>query len=137
MIEKAQKSDKKAVMRFYKQQRYSARLMGFDHTYIIRDGDYIIAAAIASYLTAENNTGFLHGLVVDKNRQKAGLGKKLLEHCSFLHQPLICFADQSLSAFYLSASFKPIVSSQLNDLLQQRYHVYKKHHTNLIIFSNH
>ncbi len=72
-ISSANKADKKSLMRFYKQQRYSASLLGFDHIYIIRDMQEIIGAVILSALKKDNNQLFLHALVIKKEYRQQKL----------------------------------------------------------------
>lgn len=44
----AKKNDKKSILRFYKENHYPARFIGFDHCYLIKVDDNIIASVIIS-----------------------------------------------------------------------------------------
>lgn len=44
----AKRSDKKSILRFYKENNYSARFIGFDSCYLIKAQDKIIASVIIS-----------------------------------------------------------------------------------------
>ncbi|WP_448564019.1 GNAT family N-acetyltransferase [Thalassotalea ganghwensis] len=133
-IEAALKSDKKALMRFYKQQHYSANLMGLDSVYLIKVHQVIIAAVIVSYLHKDNQIGFLHGLVVDNNYHRQGLAQQLLRKCTDSHHQLVCFVKPELAHFYQQNEFK---LGQLTDLsldLAQRYSAYQNKWPELNIF---
>ena len=44
----ARKSDKKSILRFYKKYNYSARFIGFDTCYVIKENHNIVASVIIS-----------------------------------------------------------------------------------------
>lgn len=143
----ATKSDKKALKRFYKNQHYSASFIGFDSAYIILDNEQIIASAIVSYSTSDNNQALLHALVVAKPYQKQGIATELIniikqQHChnhSNKHSSIVCFTKPELAIFYQALSFKkltqeqapnsPIISDENNlitDVNFKRFNAYRK-----------
>jgi GNAT superfamily N-acetyltransferase len=113
-ITTAIKTDKKSLMRFYKQQHYSAGLLGFDKIYVIKHEAVIIGAVIISALEKDNMQLFLHGLVVDEKFQHQGLASKLLEYARGIHssQSIVCFAGNELSEFYQKNDF--VLSDEKN-----------------------
>ncbi|WP_448248692.1 GNAT family N-acetyltransferase [Thalassotalea agariperforans] len=125
-VKLAAKSDKKSVKRFYKSQHYSASFIGFDSTYIVLDNEQIIASAIVSYSTSDNNQALLHALVVAKLYQKQGIATELIniikqQHCHNYrekHSTIVCFADDKLSQFYQRMSFKVVSSKSKSDNTQ-------------------
>jgi GNAT superfamily N-acetyltransferase len=133
VIQCANKGDKKAIQRFYKQQHYSASFMGFDNTYVIKKADVIIAAVIVSQIVANHSHYFLHGLVVDKLYQGNGLGKKLVNHVKNHHHPLCCFTDNTLLAWYEQLNFIQLPATGLTPILLTRYQAYQKYQKNLSI----
>jgi N-acetylglutamate synthase-like GNAT family acetyltransferase len=136
VISKAVKSDKKSVMRFYKQQNYSAGLLGFDHSYTIKFEQVIIGCVIISSLEKSNPQLFLHALVIKKEHQKQGLASQLLRYALEQHpsHQLVCFAQESLSHFYQKNSFRQITEHQLLQPLLVRYLRYKKTNNKLLVF---
>jgi len=136
-ITTAIKTDKKSLMRFYKQQHYSAGLLGFDNVYIIKCEEVIIAAVIVSALEQDNPQLFLHGLVVDDKFRQQGLAGRLLKHIRSIHssQPVICFASVELSEFYHKNGFKLSQVKQLFPPLLSRYLQYKKTNNELLVFN--
>ncbi|WP_286235575.1 GNAT family N-acetyltransferase [Thalassotalea sediminis] len=127
----AQKSDKKAIMRFYKNQHYSASFMGYDHCYLLKDNnDDIIASVIVSTLTERNTQALLHALVVKADHQGLGLAKTLLEHCIRQHATIVCFAAPNLKTLYTKVGLSMLPDNQieqhLNEVLSCRYRSYQK-----------
>ncbi|TKB45122.1 GNAT family N-acetyltransferase [Thalassotalea mangrovi] len=122
-IETANKSDKKSIQRFYKQQSYSARFLGADVTYLVRENREIIASAIVSF---QNSYPFLHALVVDKNFQGRGIAKTLLAKAKVHHPQLYCFCKNDLASFYQKKQFVIIDDASLPEELRQRYLAYGK-----------
>lgn len=127
----ANKADKKALLRFYKSQHYSASFMGFDSGYIIKNEcEEIIASVIVSQLEADNQQALLHGLVVAKQHRKKGLAKKLILHCLTEHNTIVCFAHEQFKALYQKAGFSRLQAQQveqhLNQLLVTRFRTYHK-----------
>jgi len=99
----AHKTNKKAILRFYKNNHYSASFLGFDSCYVIKDEQSIIASVIISKIkeSQENSQlSFLHALVVKAQYQHIGLASQLLSHVQNLHSPFVCFANDELSALY-------------------------------------
>jgi GNAT superfamily N-acetyltransferase len=139
-ITKAEKSDKKAILRFYKYQHYSASFIGYDHCYFIRHNQTIIAAMIVSKIALQHRHYFLHALVVDKQFQHQGLATQLLQHAIIQHQPLICFADESLSAFYTQNHMLKLTDIQKTENLPEhlllRYKVYQNKQSQLKVFKS-
>ena len=134
MITKAEKSDKKEILRFYKQQHYSARFLGFDQAYFIKKNEAIIACVIVSNLSSNCHQALLHALVVDKAWRKQRIASKLLEHCTTLHEHIVCFADSSLSTFYKTNGFYQANIETIDKLLEVRYLSYQLKDSNLVIF---
>ncbi|GHE98014.1 GNAT family N-acetyltransferase [Thalassotalea profundi] len=132
----AGKNDKKRILNFYKQQHYSARFLGLDHTYFIKEGELIIACVIVSYITKNNPQGFLHALVVDKKYMGRKLASKLIHHCIRQHPILICFAGQSLTPLYLKNKFTKGNINTLSNELLLRFNVYFNKDKQLVIFSH-
>jgi N-acetylglutamate synthase-like GNAT family acetyltransferase len=128
VITKASKSDKKSLMRFYKQQSYSASLLGYDNTYMIKYSEEIIGAVIISALEENNPQLFLHALVVKKEFRQKKLGCQLIQHALFQHatQQVICFADESLTHFYQLNNFNQVTEHQLLEPLLRRYLSYRR-----------
>lgn len=125
VIETADKSDKKAIQRFYKQQRYSARFLGDDVTYLVRDNQDIIASVIISF---KDSHPFLHALVVAECWQHQGLATKLLIECQKHCPRLICFCAPELSPFYTKNGFAVVSLIDLPEELQLRFNAYRKNH---------
>ncbi|GAA0819849.1 hypothetical protein GCM10009111_24450 [Colwellia asteriadis] len=129
-ITKALKSDKKAILRFYKSQQYSARFIGLDQAYLIKSENVIIACVIISQLTPTNEQYFLHGLVVAKSHQRQGIARLLLQHVQNSHQPLVCFTQPILAPLYLSENMIQVseksVELKLSPAVYTRYQTYLK-----------
>ena len=128
VITKASKSDKKSLMRFYKQQSYSARLLGYDTTYLIKYSGDIIGAVIISGLEEKNPQLFLHALVIKKEFRQKRLASELIKHALFQHasQQIVCFADESLTHFYKINGFSRLAEHQLLQPLLTRYLSYRR-----------
>lgn len=133
LIETADKSDKKAIQRFYKQQRYSARFLGDDVTYLVRDNQDIIASVIISF---KDSHPFLHALVVDNNHRGQGIAQSLLAKAAEQHPKLYCFCEEELVSFYQKQRFAVIEGSLLPDDLRQRYLAYRKKHKLIVLHLN-
>lgn len=116
-IEVATKSDKKAILRFYKEQHYSASFLGFDTTYLIKLANEIVATVIVSQLTQHNTDYFLHGLVVDERYQHRGLASKLISYCQQRHSPIICFSQPSYTKLYQKLRFIELEQLEIKDNL--------------------
>ncbi len=134
-IELATKSDQKDIQRFYKQQNYSARFLGFDSCYLIRSNNRIIATVIVSQLSECHKQSLIHALVVDKNQLHQGFATLLLTYAAKHHKNLICFADNSLSMLYNKAGFIEINYNVLSEQLNIRYQQYRLTKPNLLIFA--
>ncbi|AAZ25550.1 MULTISPECIES: GNAT family N-acetyltransferase [Colwellia] len=155
----SKKTDKKAILRFYKDNHYSARFIGFDNCYLIKMGDNIIASVIISQgnksqqidtatevtstdifqdLSQDKPQYLLHALLVSPDYQKQGYAVQLLKHTITHHQPLICFAHTSLSKLYLENGFTLIADDLLckflNPALYNRFQLYLKHKPELKAF---
>jgi N-acetylglutamate synthase-like GNAT family acetyltransferase len=132
----ATKSDKKSLMRFYKQQHYSAGLLGFDHTYLIKSSSEIIGAVIVSAIVENNPQLFLHALVIKQAHRQKKLATKLIQHAllQHYHQNIFCFADETLHYFYHLNGFDQIAQSQLQQPLLRRYLGIKKTNNTLLVF---
>ena len=147
----AKKADKKSILRFYKANHYPARFIGFDHCYLIKVDDNIIASVIISQgnnsqqlnPTSENVSNsshldlcqnkpayFLHALLVAPNYRGLGYAEHLLAHAIMIHQPLVCFAQESLRRFYLNNGFTYIADNLLSQCLSHdlynRFQQYSK-----------
>jgi len=133
-IIKAEKTDKKDIKRFYRQQNYSAGFLGLDHCYLVRFEQKIIASVIVSQITPENNQHLLHALVVDGQYRQKGLASTLLRHAIKLYQPLVCFAGADLATLYTQAGFKRAESNDLSQTLNLRFQAYRKKINDLMIF---
>ena len=128
VISKASKSDKKSLMRFYKQQSYSARLLGYDNAYLMKYSGEIIGAVIISGLEERNPQLFLHALVIKKDYRQKRLASELIKHALFQHtsQQIVCFAKGSLTHFYEFNGFSRITEHQLLQPLLKRYLSYRR-----------
>jgi len=138
LVSLAGKSDKKAVLRFYKNNHVSARFKGLDSTYIVKENNQIIASVIVSQITINNTQCLLHGLVVESNYRKQGLAKLLLKTCKVNHRPLVLFAAKDLASFYQQQGFNLIPPVQVEDALTPellpRYLKYKAKQSSLSVF---
>ncbi|KGJ99035.1 GNAT family N-acetyltransferase [Thalassotalea sp. ND16A] len=120
-IIQADKTNKKAIKRFYKNNHYSASFMGDDACYFITedsaDNTNIIAGVIISY---QQSTPFLHALVVTKEYRGKGLSTLLLNHCQQQINLIYCFANNSLCRLYQQQGFASIAANQLPESLKVR-----------------
>lgn len=127
------KTNKKALLRFYQHNRYSARFIGFDQAYYCTDEKQNIrASVIVSKISNDNSQWLLHALLTDKSYQQQGLASALIKYCQNHHQPLVCFVDEKLTTFYYTRHFKKIPSTQLSPALQTRYFAYLTNKPTLI-----
>ncbi|MBB6542495.1 GNAT family N-acetyltransferase [Thalassotalea piscium] len=133
-VVKASNNDKKAILRFYKQQHYSAGFLGFDHTYYIQKNAQIIASVILSKIVESNPQMLLHALVVDKQYSRQKLATTLLQHCISQHPALVCFSTDALALLYFKNSFSLIPETQISQVLQQRYRIYHQKNNKLRCF---
>lgn len=134
MITTAKKSDKKALLRFYKSQRYAASFLGYDFAYFIQNDNEIVASVIVSQLFKEHPQYFMHALVVDINHQQQGLAVQLIRHCQQQYSSLVCFASSRLTSLYLNNNFKMARCNSLTEQLSVRFNAYKKKQPELKIF---
>lgn len=131
-IQTAEKSDKKDIKRFYKDNHYSASFMGNDQCFMIKNNKaQIIACVIVSTIS---DTPFLHALVVSQNMRGSGLATQLLAHCQLISVHIYCFADLSLNRLYISSQFKSIDQGQLPASLHSRFQRYKQKNNTLSAF---
>ncbi len=137
VISTASKSEKKSLLRFFKQQNYSASLLGYDKTYMMRYSGEIIGAVIISGLEENNPQLFLHALVVKQEFRQKKLASQLIKYALSQHatQQVICFADESLTHFYQLNYFNRVTEHQLLQPLLKRYLAYKKTNNALLVFS--
>jgi GNAT superfamily N-acetyltransferase len=139
-IIKATKSDKKAILRFYNSQHYSARFIGYDHCYFMKDDQIIVAAMIVSKIAHQHRHYFLHALVVAEQFQKQGVASQLIQAALKLHQPLICFADESLSALYTQNNWVKLTDEQIYfnvpEHLLLRFKAYQNKQSQLKVFKS-
>jgi len=133
-LTQAAKTDKKAVKRFFKQQKFSAKFIGLDNCYYIKSANDIVAAVIISQIKPNLNQLLLHGLVVDKEFRRQGSASRLLTYLKQKYQLLICFADKGLTSFYQNNGFHPIGISEINNELSGRYKQYHSKNNKLLIF---
>ncbi|TRX56314.1 GNAT family N-acetyltransferase [Thalassomonas sp. M1454] len=130
-IQLAEKSDKKSIKRFYKNNNYSASFMGNDTCYLMKLNDEIIAAVVISNI---DDCNFLHALVVNNKYQHKGLASQLLKHSLVKHSTLYCFADRSLNPLYSANNYIQIDPSILPEQLQTRFFCYHKKNNQLSAF---
>ncbi|REL27235.1 N-acetyltransferase [Thalassotalea euphylliae] len=140
-----------SLKQFYRSQRYSAKFKGYDQAFIITDTvleeknrqeqaheQQIIAAVIISQLQLAHSQALLHALVVNKQHQKQGLAKQLLNyslnHCSLPVTQTVCFANANLAKLYQACGFAFGTECELTSLLRDRYISYSKHQPELKIF---
>lgn len=145
----AKKSDKKSILRFYKTNHYSARFIGFDNCYLIKNNEEIIASVIISRCDvdresivnlANKSQYFLHALVVAPAYRGAGLASMLIQSVLPRYHPLVCFAQDSLSTLYLKQGFSALESTHIKQVLLpalfNRYCQYLSKESSLTVFSN-
>ncbi|MDO6446841.1 GNAT family N-acetyltransferase [Colwellia sp. 1_MG-2023] len=134
----AAKSDKKELLRFYKAQQYSASYIGYDQGYYVKKNHTIVAAVMVSKIAEHHQHYFLHALVVDNKFQHQGIASLLLNHANERHQPLVCFANAPLEAFYTKNNFVKLLPSafetKLPPHLYLRFIAYKKKQSQLQVF---
>jgi GNAT superfamily N-acetyltransferase len=155
----AKKNDKKSILRFYKENHYPARFIGFDHCYLIKVDDNIIASVIISQgnklqqvnpsTEHDSNNGYLnfppnktpyllHALLVVPSYRRLGYAEHLLSHAIINHQTLICFAQKSLRELYLNNGFIHIEDNLLSQCLPadfySRFQQYSKNKPELRAF---
>ncbi|WDE13838.1 GNAT family N-acetyltransferase [Thalassomonas haliotis] len=131
---RAEKSDKKAIKRFYRQHSYSASFMGLDSCYLVKDKQDIIASVLYSQLLAENRQSLLHALVVAPDHRRLSIAASLLDYSRTFHPLSVCFAAPELAPLYLSNNFQLANLDQLSPLLARRYLQYIKAKPELAIF---
>ncbi|MGB2740806.1 MAG: GNAT family N-acetyltransferase [Cognaticolwellia sp.] len=148
-VTEANKTDKKDINRFYKTQRYAASFIGQDQAYFIKQNKNIIACVIISAGQENGLFWLLHALVIDAEHRGSGMASLLLrtiiaEQVIKKDKPvvryakIICFADQTLQALYLSNKFiryntvKDI--AQLPDEFHRRFLRYRINHNNLCCY---
>jgi len=135
-ITTANKTDKKSLMRFYKQQSYSAGLLGFDRVYIVKDEQEIIGAVIISAIEENNPQLFLHALVIKQEFRQKKLATQLIQYVRRHHnnQQLFCFAQEELAHFYQQNGFSQVAEHLLLQPLLMRFFRYKKTNNMLLVF---
>ncbi|MGJ8693857.1 MAG: GNAT family N-acetyltransferase [Thalassotalea sp.] len=127
IIKKTDKSDKKALLRFYKSVGYSAGYIGYDQCYqVVNHNGEIIAAAFASKGEHLCQQWLIHGVVVHQSYQNQGLASALIKHMQVYHHPLVCFATPTLHNFYHKLSFQIKPASLLTENHQKRLLAYQK-----------
>lgn len=142
---KATKDNKKEILRFYKSEHYSARFIGHDQSYFIKEHDTIIANVIFSGGIEAKNSVLLHGLIVAQTYRSQGIASLLLKESIIQTlanshiDTIICFAEISLKRFYLARQFTEfdITHSDkfaLHSFLT-RFLSYKKKQHNLCCFT--
>ena len=133
------KSNKKALLRFYKAEHYSASFIGHDKWYFISEQNLIIAAVIVSQIRQAKIQYFLHGLVTSKAHQNRGLASQLIAHVQLLNRNIVCFADNSMSPFYLTKQFIKIPQQAINvslvEELSRRFTRYASRKPDLCVFT--
>lgn len=125
-IVQANKEDKKAIKRFYKQQHYSASFMGLDTTYLAKQQGDIIGAVIVSKICADNQQTLLHALVVDRQYRRLGIAQLLLNQCQAHFNSIKCFASHELAEFYDKVNFIKCEETELSPELLARYQQYNR-----------
>lgn len=113
--------------------------MGHDQCILFWLNNEIVASVIVSFITKDNETPLLHGVVVAKEFRGIGLGQRLVNSLD-IHYPLItCFADHSLVEFYTGHGFRKIDLRGIenvklvNKCIYDRYNLYKQKHKNLVM----
>lgn len=160
-VEKAAKTDKKDIMRFYKTQRYAASYIGQDQCYFIKVNNEIIACVMVSAGQESGEFWLLHALVTEKAYRGKGLASILLrfimaeskvelqqitpgntvdknESSLPTYSKIICFADKVLQLLYISNKFINYNAvediAQLPHEFQQRLSRYREKHSNLCCY---
>lgn len=119
-------TNKKQIKRFYKSQHYSASFVGFDTSYQVLNEDKIIASAIISYQTKENQQALLHALVVDKNYRNIGIAKQLISHICKQHNHIVCFCSLELIKLYQQFNFNLCSENDLSTMNKFRFLTYQQ-----------
>ena len=130
----ANKTDKASIKRFYKQQKYSAGFMGFDHTILALVDEDIIGAVIVSKIEENNSQYLLHGLLVSQHYRGQKIASSLIKQMTKRYAPIYCFADNSLTRFYLNNGAKQSSEDELSMTLACRLNAYLKRSPTLNIF---
>ncbi len=145
-IVKAEKSDKKDIKRFYKNQNYSASYIGQDKCYIVKIDNTIIAVAIISLGQEHGNYWLLHGLVTEKQHRGNKVASAIIDtiiseknqNIEAQYNKIVSFADTELHAFYRANGFISFNSNKaINDLpleFKQRLARYRENRPNLHCF---
>ncbi len=135
----ADKSEKKAILRFYKAQHYSARFIGLDSCYVIKKDQHIIASVIISKIQPSNKQNLLHALVVAQAYRGQGLASHLLQYITQQSANLVCFAKAELAPLYSKHGFTALAANQANSVLSselfKRYQKYQTKQPTLTIFT--
>ncbi len=131
----AEKSLKKDIKRFYKDNHSSFSFKGLDDTFLVFDENEITASAIVSQLSPSNTQLLLHGVLTKHSYRKQGLAQALL-HFIERHYHLGCKNDNSytlhcfvlpaLISFYQKRGFQVAHENTLNEELQPRFIAYKR-----------
>ncbi len=132
---KTTKTDKKSILRFYKKSGYSASFMGYDNTYWLLNNNEIVGSVILSYVEDSNTCALLHGLFISPSFRNQHLGYELVSNVLQIHTEVICFADESLTAFYNKLGLHVTNNEEIPECMQGRYSSYIKKNKNLKIFS--
>lgn len=132
---KTTKTDKKSILRFYKTSGYSASFMGYDSTYWLLSHNEIVGSVMLSYIEESNTYALLHGLFISPSLRNQHLGYELVSYVLTLHTKVICFADESLTAFYNKLGLYVTNNEEIPECMQGRYSSYIKKNKNLKIFS--
>jgi len=130
----AKKQDKKAIKRFYKQQKYSANFIGFDHCYFIKSSDTIIGSVIISFIESNNQQAFLHALVIDKQFQKQGLATQLVKNIECNYSSVTCFSNSNMASFYQKLGFQVTNSKTISPIIEKRFIQYRRTKPKLLRF---
>lgn len=133
-IQKSNKANKKDIQRFYKLNNYSARYIGYDHTYTVTLEDKIIGAVIISYQSDNNHYALLHALLIAPSHRNKGYAKQLILKVLNDHHHIICFAERGLERLYVNHGFSEEASNNLPDYLIRRYESYVNKNKELIVF---
>ena len=138
LITLAEKSEKKSILRFYKSQQYSARFIGLDKCYLVKNDGNIIASVIISKIHPDNQQYFLHALVVDKHFRQQGIAHELLAKVMANYRPMVCFCQSSLRFFYQECGWQLVsltqLDRQLTEYISIRFHRYQKNGAELEVF---
>jgi len=136
VINKSTNEDKKELKRFYKTNHYPVSFIGHDHVYKVIYDSKIIGSGIISYIDKSNDLGLLHALLISEENRGKGHAKRLIQHISNDHKHIVCFADKKLKSLYNSVDFYEQQSTNLPDLLKNKYNSYLKKNKSLIVFTH-